>query len=150
MKGETMSNQITIMNRLDGQFRITDRQFDKLFGRKCYPDVWNDYDEETLEYENVGIVWDMNILNRLRRMGFIKFHEKTGQMVEHWACRWVKAYFVEDVSDYGGFSFRHGDEVIHVTVRYFDGCGSPFVVMGRGETEDEAWDNAYSREGVYV
>ena len=143
-----MSSQITIMNRLDGQFRITDRQFDKLFAERRRDDLW-DY-EETTEYKNFAIVCDMNILRRLRKIGFIKFHEKTGQMVEHWACQWVRAYFVEDVSDEGGFSFRHGDEVIHVTVRYFDGCGSPFVVMGRGATEDEAWDNAYLREDVTV
>jgi len=128
------------------RFKLTDRQFDKLFGVPA--PYLSDPDE--MEYENFAVVTDINVLRKLQKQGFVTFHEKTGQMVEHWASQWVRAFFVKDVCDEGGFCFHHKDDRIFVTTRYFDGCDCPIVVMGRGPTEDEARDHCYCGAPAYV
>jgi len=130
--------------------KLTNPQFNRLFGifepdgiHGSFPDRWT-------SYKDFAIVNDMKILRKLQHRGFVTFHPDTGQMVPHWAQQLVRAYYVRSVCDEGGFCFRHGDDTIFVTVKYFDGCIHPFVVMGRGKTEDEARDNAWYGAPAYV
>lgn len=127
------------------KFKLTDTQYDKIFGD---PYAWYfDHNPVTERLYRIyerwnddGVVNDMTILHKLRRMGFIRFHEKTGTRVLR-PFGWHKANFVLGVDAPGWFCFKHRDEVIAVSVRDMGCCDCPFVVMGRGRTEEEALEN---------
>ena len=88
------------------------------------------------------VITNMNSLKAMQRRGLIKFDRATGEVVRHWTGRPVKACYV---SDYGnnaeyprqrtyvsgaGSCFEYKGN--YYTLKYFDGCFCPFVVMING------------------
>ena len=127
------------------KFQLTETQYDRIFGD---PYAWY-YDHDSVtgrqyriyeRWDDYGVVGDMTILHKLRRLGFIRFHEKTGTRILR-PFGWHKANFVLGVDAPGRFCFQHRNEVIAVSVRDMGYCDCPFVVMGRGGTEAEALEN---------